>query len=79
MFDQVEDGFPGPFAIEDGDGGGLVGQESSPVYEGVCGAMANGPHFIGGCEEAEQQLAGDWPMGRRKPISSIQMRAKAGP
>ena len=42
--------------IEHGDGGGVFGQEPSPVLEGVVGGDAEGAAFVGGGDEPEQQL-----------------------
>jgi hypothetical protein len=42
--------------VEDGDGGGVFGQEAAPVLEGPVGADGQGAAFVGGGDEAEQQL-----------------------
>ena len=42
--------------VEDADGGGLLGQESAPLFEGPVRADGQGAAFVGAGDEAEQQL-----------------------
>ena len=42
--------------IEDADGGGLLGQEASPLFEGPVRPDGQGPSFVGAGDEPEQQL-----------------------
>jgi hypothetical protein len=50
--------------IEHGDGGGVFGQEPSPVLEGVVGGDAEGAAFVGGGDEPEQELCAGVVQGR---------------
>jgi hypothetical protein len=60
--------------IEHGDGGGVFGQEPSPVLEGVVGGDAEGAAFVGGGDEPERSCA---PVSSRgaNPISSMSTRS----
>ena len=42
--------------VEHADGGGVFGQEPAPGFEGPVGADAEAAAFVGGGDEAEQQL-----------------------
>ena len=43
--------------VEQAGGGGVLGQESSPVLEGEVRGDTEGPSLVGGSHETEQQLA----------------------
>jgi hypothetical protein len=51
-------------SVEQADGGGVFGQESAPLVEGPVGADAQGSAFVGGGDEAEQQLGAGVVQGR---------------
>ena len=61
-------------AVDQGDGGGLVGQEAAPLVEGVMAGHAQAAALVGGGHQAKEQLpAGgvEWrrdllPCGRRR-------------
>jgi hypothetical protein len=42
--------------VEQADGGGVLGQEAAPLVEWPVRADAEGAVFVGGGDEAEQQL-----------------------
>jgi hypothetical protein len=42
--------------VEEADGGGVLGQEPPPLVEGPVGGDAQGAAFVGGGDQAEQQL-----------------------
>jgi hypothetical protein len=42
--------------VQQADGGGVLGQESAPVFEGPVRGDGQGPAFVGSSQEAEQQL-----------------------
>src|SRR5450759_5836078 len=42
--------------VQQADGGGVFGEESAPVFEGPVRGDGQGPAFVGGCDEAEEQL-----------------------
>ena len=42
--------------VEQADGGGVLGQEASPVLEGPVRGDAEGPALVGGGDEAEEEL-----------------------
>ena len=44
-------------AVEHGDGGGVVGQEASPLVEGPVAGQAQAPAFVGRGHEPEEELA----------------------
>jgi hypothetical protein len=43
-------------SVEDADGGGLLGQESTPLLERPVRADGQGSAFVGAGDKAEQQL-----------------------
>jgi hypothetical protein len=65
--------------VEEADGGGVLGEEPAPFFEGPVRSDAECPAFVGGCDEPEQELGGVvverrelgrgqdalWPFGRR--------------
>ena len=42
--------------VEKADGGGVLGQEPAPLVEGPVAGDAQGAAFVGGRDQAEQQL-----------------------
>jgi hypothetical protein len=42
--------------VQEADGGGVFGEEAAPLVEGPVGADGQGAAFVGGGDEAEQQL-----------------------
>src|ERR1700729_4450005 len=42
--------------VEEADGGGVLGQEPAPGFEGPVAGDAQGAAFVGGGDNAEQQL-----------------------
>ena len=42
--------------VQQADGGGVLGKESAPVLKAPVRGDGQGPAFVGGCDEAEQQL-----------------------
>jgi hypothetical protein len=42
--------------VEEADGGGVLGQEPAPGLEGPVAGDAQCPAFVGGRDDAEQQL-----------------------
>jgi hypothetical protein len=42
--------------VEQADGGGVLGQETAPLVEGPVAGDAQGAAFVGGRDDAEQQL-----------------------
>ncbi len=53
-------------AVNHGNGGGLVGQEVAPLVEGPVTGEAQAASFIGGGNEAEEELTSGW-VERREP------------
>ena len=51
-------------AVEDADGGGLLGQESAPLLKGPVRADGQRAAFVGASDEPEQQLGSDVVEGR---------------
>jgi hypothetical protein len=43
--------------VEEADGGGVIGEEVSPVLERPVGCDAEGAAFVGGGDEPKEQLA----------------------
>ena len=42
--------------VQQADGGGVLGQEPAPGFEGPVAGDAQGAAFVGGRDDAEQQL-----------------------
>jgi hypothetical protein len=51
-------------SVEEADGGGVLGQEPAPGFEGPVGSDAQGASFVGGGDEPEQQLGAGVVQGR---------------
>ena len=66
-------------AVEDADGGGLLGQESAPLFEGPVRADGQGSAFVGAGDEPEQQLsAGVIERGEAEFVEDDQIDAEQG-
>ena len=50
--------------VQEADGGGVLGQEPAPLVEGPVGGDAERAAFVGGGDDAEQQLGGGVVQGR---------------
>jgi hypothetical protein len=59
-------------AVQETDGGGVFGQEPSPLLEGPVAADAECPPLMGGGDEAEQQL-GTEVGGMRQLLTDLEL------
>ena len=59
--------------VEQADGGGVLGQEASPLVEGPVGADTEGAALVGCGDEPEQQLGARVVQGAN-PASSMMTR-----
>jgi hypothetical protein len=65
--------------VEQADGGGVLGQEPSPLVEGPVRADAEGAAFVGRGDEAEQQLSARVVEGREPDfVNDDQVGAEDG-
>ena len=65
--------------VQQADGGGVLGQEPAPLVEGPVGGDAQGPAFVGGGYQAEQQLgAGVVERGEADFVDDDQVVAEQG-
>jgi hypothetical protein len=54
--------------VEEADGGGVFGEEPAPFFEGPVGSDAEGASFVGGGDEAEEELGGVVVEGREADL-----------
>src|ERR1019366_1767634 len=65
--------------VEQADGGGVLGQEPAPLVEGPVAGGAHGAAFVGGGDDAEQQLgAGVIQRGEADFVDDDQVVAEQG-
>ena len=65
--------------VEQADGGGVLGQEPAPGFEGPVAGDAQGAAFVGGRDDAEQQLgAGVVQRGEPDLVDQDQVVAEQG-